>query len=161
MRKRVQSATPAPGRDTSRANAIDLGRLATVIVSSELPEHPVENALEGATGRGSARWIAGEGGAQSITLAFDAPQAVSGVDVEIEDTEQERTQELELAISRDGAQSYQVAVRQEFNFSPSGSTWERETWRIDAPATTHLRLTIVPHKGGGEARAVLTSLVLH
>jgi hypothetical protein len=134
MRKRVESEAPAPVRDVSRADAIDLGRLATVIVSSELPDHPVEHALEGDTGRGSARWIAGRSGVQSITLAFDAPQAVSRVDVEIEDAEQERTQQLELAISRDGAQSYQLVLRQEFNFSPSGSSWERESWRIDTRA---------------------------
>jgi hypothetical protein len=33
-------------------------------------------------------------------------------------------------------------------------------WRIEQNGVTHLRLRIVPNKSGGDARAVLTSLVL-
>jgi hypothetical protein len=159
MRKRVQSET-APREQASRGGAVDLSHLASVQVTSEMPEHPVENALEGPVGRGSPRWIAGESGPQTITLAFDAAQAVGEVALEIEDPTQERTQQLELSVSRDAERSYDVLVRQDFNFSPSGATWQREAWRIDQAGVTHLRLRIVPNKSGGDARAVLTSLVL-
>jgi len=160
MRKRVQSQSPALGRDASRQGALDLDKLATVIVTSEQPDNPIEHALLGPTGRESSRWVAGESGRQVVTLAFDAPQQVAEVSVEIEDLVQERTQQLELEVSRDGERSYQVVVRQEFNFSPSGTTWERETWRIGDAPVTHVRLSIVPHKGGGDTRAMLTSLIL-
>jgi hypothetical protein len=160
MRKRVQSEPRPSTAGSSREGALDVDKLASVVVTSESPEHPIEHALAGPTGRGSPRWLAAESGRQTITLAFDAPQRIEEVALEIEDLTQERTQELELAISRDGERSYQSLVRQEWNFSPSGSTWQHETWRVGQSGVTHLRLLIVPHKGGGESRASLTSVVL-
>ena len=80
--------------------------------------------------------------------------------MEIEETGENRTQELQLAVSRDGENSWRELVRQEFNFSPTGSTFEREEWSINAEGVTHLRLQIKPDKGGRPCRASVTSLVL-
>jgi hypothetical protein len=49
---------------------------------------------------------------------------------------------------------------QEYNFSPSGSAFEREDWVVPAEGVTHLRLQIRPDKGGQPCRASLTTLAL-
>jgi hypothetical protein len=78
----------------------------------------------------------------------------------IEEPEVNRTQELVLALSHDGGQTYQTLLRQEYNFSPPGTTFEREEWTVMAEGVTHLQLVITPEKGGKSHRATLTSLAL-
>jgi hypothetical protein len=48
-------------------------------------------------------------------------------------------------------------VRQQWTFSPGGSTHETEDYRVDLWVTV-LELTISPHISGGEARASLAEL---
>jgi hypothetical protein len=48
-------------------------------------------------------------------------------------------------------------LAQDYTFSPHGATFQHEDLRLDLPAVTHLRLTIVPNKGG-QGVATLTSL---
>ena len=158
MRKQIIKSASTSSH--SPAGALDLGAIATVQVTSELAGHPVENAFDGQRGPGSSRWVSETGGEQTLKLAFDAPQTIRAVSLEIEETTENRTQELQLAVSRDGEKSWRELVRQEFNFSPSGSTLEREEWTINAEGVTHLRLQIKPDKGGRPCRASVTSLVL-
>src|SRR5262245_18216809 len=141
-------------------NEIDISVVATVLATSEDPSHPVENAFGGRRGRGGNRWIAGEEGEQSLLLAFDSPQDIGRVALEVEETEQERRQEITLSVSRDGGQTYRDVVRQEYNFSPQGSTFECEEWLLKVLKVTHLRLRIKPDIGGKPCRASLTSLAL-
>lgn len=158
MRKQILHSQPpvaAPARDE-----LDVASIATVLVSSELPGHPVENAFAGARGPGGTRWIAEGRGEQTLILAFDAPQAIRTVGLEIEETEESRTQELQLAVSCDGGRSYRELLRQEFHFAPPGTTFEREEWTVGAEAVTHLRLQIKPDKGDRPCQASLTALVL-
>jgi hypothetical protein len=63
-------------------------------------------------------------------------------------------------ISQDGGQTYRELMRQEYNFSPPGTTLEHEEWSIKADAISHLQLTIKPDKGGQAGRATLTTLAL-
>ena len=42
-------------------------------------------------------------------------------------------------------------LRQEYNFSPPGTTFEREDWAVPAEGVTHLRLVIRPDKGASPA----------
>ena len=95
-----------------------------------------------------------------MILAFDAPQTIRQIILAVEETEVARTQELQLAVSNDGGQTHRELVRQEFNFSPPGTTFERELWAVTAEGVTHLRLQIKPDKGGKPCRATITSLVL-
>ena len=139
---------------------IDIAAIATVLVTSEAPEHPVDRAFDGMRGPGASRWVAGEPGEQAITLAFDTPATLRRVLLEVEEPDVARTQELQLAVSCDGGKSYRELVRQEFNFSPPGTTFEREDWAVTAEGVTHLRLVMRPDKGGKPCRATLTSLVL-
>ena len=41
-----------------------------------------------------------------------------------------RTQVLHVSVSRDGGQTYQELRRQEYTFSPPGTTFEREEWTV-------------------------------
>lgn len=152
---RAASSTPVAPSDE-----IDIPAVATVLVTSEDADHPIDNAFDGRRGPGGSRWIAGEPGEQAVILAFDSPRAIRRVALEVEDSEVARTQELQLAISTDGGQTYREVLRQEYNFSPQGSTFEREDWAVDAGGVTHLRLVIGPDKGGQPCRATITSLEL-
>src|SRR4051794_17639171 len=77
----------------------DLSSIATVGVTSEDAEHPIENAFDGRRGPGGSRWVAGEVGDQELVLAFDAPQTLSHITLEIEEREVARQQEVELSVS--------------------------------------------------------------
>lgn len=138
-----------------------IAETATVLVTSELPDHPIDHMCDGQRGPGSTRWIAEQAGDQTVVLAFDTAQNINMVSLEIEETEVSRTQEVTLATSRDGGQTYRELLRQEFNFSPSGTTFEHEEWRLAAEGITNLRVWIRPDKGGKPCRASITSLVLH
>ena len=151
----------APASDSSpTTDEIDIAAVATVLVTSEAAGHPVDHAFDRHPGPGGSRWMAGEPGEQTLILAFDAPQSIRRVSLEIEETGVARTQELQLAVSDDGGRTYRELMRQEFNFSPPGTTFEREDWSVPAGGVTHLRLQIKPDKGGKFGLASVTSLVL-
>jgi hypothetical protein len=95
-----------------------------------------------------------------VILAFDTPQTIRKIRVEVEEPEISRTQEMAVSISQDGGQTYRELMRQEYNFSPPGTTLEHEEWSIKADAISHLQLRIKPDKGGKIGRATLTTLAL-
>jgi hypothetical protein len=159
MRKQILSNEPRLATPPSRGE-LDVAGIATALVSSEAAGHPIENAFDAQRGPGGSRWVAGCDGEQTLILEFDTPQTLRQVALEVEETEVSRTQELQLSVSADGGKTYREIVRQEFNFSPSGTTFEREEWTTNAEATTHLRLQIKPDKGDRPCRASVTSLVL-
>ncbi len=158
LRKKIIGTTP--GAPIVTTGEIDIAAVATVLVTSEDPAHPVDHAFDGHRGPGGTRWVAGEPGEQTLILAFDAPQAIRRVALEVEEPEVARTQELQVAVSTDGGRTYRDVLRQEYNFSPPGTTFEREDWSVPAEGATHLRLVIRPDKGGQTGRATITSLVL-
>jgi hypothetical protein len=138
----------------------DIAALATVWVTSEAADHPIDNAFDSHRGPGGSRWVAGAPGPQRLLLAFDAPQTLRMLRLEIEERDVSRTQELHVAISRDGGQAYQTLLRQEYTFSQPGTTFEHEEWAIPVEGVTHLQLVITPDKGGAPCHATLTTLVL-
>jgi len=144
----------------SRDQVGDIATIATVQVTSEAPEHPIDHAFDEHRGSGGTRWVAAELGEQTVILAFDTPQTINQILLEVEELEVARTQDLQLCLSCDGGRAYRELLRQEFNFSPGGTTFEREKWTVWAQGVTHLRLVIKPDKGGKPARATLTSFVL-
>ena len=157
---RKQIIKPHPATPVVTPREIDIAAVATVMVTSETSEHPVDYAFDEHRGQGGTRWIAGEPGEQTVILAFDAPQTIRHVSLEVQEPEVSRTQELHLSVSSDGGRTYRELLRQEFNFSPPGTTFECEDWGVAAQGVTHLRLGIKPDKGGKPCRATLTSLVL-
>jgi allantoicase len=139
---------------------MDVAALGTVLVTSEDPDHPIDHAFDGRRGPGASRWISSEPGEQAVIVAFDAPQSIRNVLVEVDEPDVARTQELEVSLSTDGGRTYRHVLRQEYNFSPTGSTHEQERWSVVADGVTHVRLTITPDKGGTACRATLTTLAL-
>ena len=136
---------------------MDVERIASIEVSSEESDYPIESALllEGKRG-----WRAANPGMQTIRLIFDEPQKLRRILLVFEDTENSRTQEFVLRWSPDIQYSSREIVRQQWNFSPPDSVRETEDYVVDLSEVKVLELMIVPHKSGGEARASLVSLRL-
>ena len=134
---------------------LDLEALAQVELTSEEAEHPIEAALAGA----GSGWRAGGSGEQVIRLLFREPLRLRRVYVRF-DEDTPRTQEFVLRWSRDGGQSYQDAVRQQYTFSPPGTTREVEEYAVDLHGVSVLELRIVPDIEKRIARASLAELRL-
>jgi hypothetical protein len=158
LRKQI---IPGPSRASASLDGeISVADVATVQVTAEQADHPIDNAFDHNRGPGGSRWIAAGPGKQTLILLFDSPQTIRQIGVEIEELDVSRTQELSVSVSSNGGQTYRELVRQEFTFSPPGTSFERELWSIVAEGVTHLRLEIMPDKGGRVGRATLTSLTL-
>jgi hypothetical protein len=113
MRKRL--ITPI-SRDALRLDEgwLDLDRAASVEVTSEDKDYPVEWALVLGETRG---WRAADSDTQTIRLVFDEPQRVTRIALVFEETETERTQEFVLRWSPDGGRSFREILRQQWTFS--------------------------------------------
>jgi F5/8 type C domain len=158
LRKRPLEADAAASG--CAANEIDIVSRATISYSSEDPAHPVEHLLDGQSGPGATRWMSAHADTiEHIVLQFDRPQTISRLVYEVEEATRERTQEVRVEVSEDGARTYRQILVQEYNFSPRGATCQREEQRLDLDRVTHLRLTIVPNKNGS-GTATLTALRL-
>jgi hypothetical protein len=138
----------------------EIAEIATVWVTSEAADNPIECAFDQRRGSGGSRWLAADPGEQRLILAFDHPQTLRAITVEVEEPEVSRTQELQVAVSTDGGQTFQELRRQEYTFSPPGTTFEREEWAVTLDGVTHLQVVIIPDKGGKPCRATLTTLAL-
>ncbi|HEV8439614.1 MAG TPA: hypothetical protein VGT40_16115 [Methylomirabilota bacterium] len=160
LRKHIIPTQPPAAGKTGKPDSKDIPSLATVQVTSESADHPVDHLFDAQDGPGGTRWVAAGDGEQTLILAFDAPQTIREVSLETEEPHVSRTQEISLSLSRDGGGSYREVLRQEFTFSPSGTTFEREEWAVPADGVTHLRVVIKPDKGGAPCRATLTSLTI-
>ncbi len=156
MRKRLVNTTSA----TVQARGegwLDLERAATVEVTSEDKDFPIESSLSIEPRQG---WRAAQSGAQTIRLLFDEPQELKRISLVFEEDERPRTQEFVLrALSNPGG-PFREIVRQQWNFSAPASTREIEEYRVELSGVTVLELTIVPNISGGAARASLKSLRL-
>lgn len=145
---------------TDLPQGIDIPALASALISSEDPAHPIENAFDPSHGPGSSYWRAQDPGDQNIVLAFDTPQQIHQIVVEIEELQTPRSQELQISTSSDQGRTYTPVVTQGFNFSPPGTTFEREIWTVTLDPITHLRLLIKPDTSNDACYACLTSLIL-
>jgi hypothetical protein len=156
MRKRIINQTAEIG---SRSNQqwLNLDHLAQVEVTSEEGGHPVESALMESGGSG---WRAVHPGQQTVRLIFDDPQKVRRMRLVFREDEWERTQQFVLRWSPDGGQSYREILRQQYHFSPPGTTTESEDYTVEIDGLTALELSIVPDISGGPARASLAELRL-
>jgi hypothetical protein len=132
---------------------LDLEHAATVEVTSENKDFPIESSLSIEHRQG---WRAAEPGAQTIRLLFDEPQEIRRISLVFEENEMKRTQEFVL---RSGG-PFREIVRQQWNFSAPSSTREAEEYRVQLSDVTVLELTIVPDLNGGSACASLKSFRL-
>jgi hypothetical protein len=146
LRKQIIQNRPHAEADPN-AGTKDIATIATVLVTSELPDHPVDHVFDAHNGRGGTRWVAADDGEQTVIVAFDTPQQIREVSLEIEEPDTSRTQALILSLSRDGGRTYREVLRQEFTFSPPGTPFEREKWAVSADDVTHLLVGIRPTRG--------------
>lgn len=108
MRKKViRVPQTAPTRDRGW---LDVNQAASVEVSSEDENYPIEAALLGDEKRG---WRAAEPGSQTIRLIFDSPQRLRRIWLAFQDSEVSRTQEFVLRWSSRVGQPFREIVRQQ------------------------------------------------
>jgi len=107
---------------------------------------------------GSSGWRAAAPGKQTLRLLFAHPQQIRQIRLNFVESAVERTQEYVLRWSPDGGQSFREIVRQQWNFSPSGTTSETEDYKVELSAATVLELVITPDISGGNALASLAQL---
>ena len=143
---------PAPNQEW-----LNLDVLVQVEVTSEDPGHPIESSLLPGNDAG---WRAAQAGPQTVRLLFDQPQRIRRIQLKFHEDEFERTQQFVLRWSSNGGESYIEIVRQQYNFSPPGTTSECEDYHLDLVGLTALELNIIPDISGGAARASLARLNL-
>jgi hypothetical protein len=148
----VQQETAPSGQDW-----LNVESLARVEITSEEAAHPIESALVPTRVSG---WRAAEPGKQTIRLLFAHPQRLGRIWLSFVEPLTERTQEYVLRASSDDGKTFREIVRQQWNFSPQGSTCETEDHHVDLPAVTILELSIIPDITGGNACASLAELRL-
>ena len=152
MRKRVLGPAPLPSDALDGHQWLNLQELAEVEVTSEADGYPAESAFNFGAGPG---WRAASPGKQRIRLALDQPQSIQRMRFQFHEPDFARTQEFTVRWSRGPGEPLKEIVRQQWNFSPDGSTIESEDYVVDLQAASILELTFDPDRGAGEALAKL------
>jgi len=156
MRKKTINQISA-GISPAGQKWLDLERLAQVEVTSESAAHSIESALVPGTGPG---WRAAQPGEQTIRVIFDEPVSLRRILLMFREEEQARTQEFVLRWFPESGDSSRDIMRQQYNFSPPGTTQEIEDHRVELNRVTALELRIVPDISGGSACASLAQMRL-
>ncbi|MGA7521933.1 MAG: hypothetical protein WBW84_05595 [Acidobacteriaceae bacterium] len=154
MRKAVlthATPDPRPALDTW----LDLEHIASAELSSEDPAHPFENALRD---RDDGGWRAASPGPQVIHLRFDEPRPLRRIRLEFCEHGQ-RSQEFCLS-AIDAASQRRLIARQQWNFSPGGSTIEVEDYSVNLLEIAALELEIDPGRHDRLAVATLQSFAV-
>lgn len=136
---------------------LDLRDLATVEITSEDVDHPIESALIPDRGPG---WQAAQPGKQTIRLVFDEPININRILLRFEEQEHRRTQEFVLRWLLSESQAPREIVRQQYTFSPPETNQEIENYGVKLSRVMALELEIVPDIGDGGAYASLAEMRL-
>jgi len=156
MQKKIVSIDQQEKR-SSEQNCLNLESIATVELTSESADHPIEMAL---TADLSSGWQAEESGKQMIRFIFKQPQQLNLIRLSFVETAIERTQEYILRYSADEGKSSHEILRQQWNFNPEGASLEEEEHQLELQNVMVFELIIIPDISGGEARASLQTLQL-
>ncbi len=152
MRKSVIDKVTTHPAQRSEQEWLELEQMAQVEVTSEDPNFPIESALASGNGPG---WRAAEKGKQIIRIIFDKPRPLRRIRLEFSETEIERTQEFTLQWSPESGGPFRDIVRQQWNFSPHGSTSEVEDYQVDLDSVSILELALRPDLTPDNAFATL------
>ena len=152
MRKRIVGSRSALQAGEPDKGWLDLEQIATIEVTSEDPSFPIESAFDSTDGKG---WRAAEKGEQQIRIIFDEPVSLRRIHLRFHEAQHERMQEFVIRWSPSTGGRPREIVRQQWNFSPAGSTAEIEDYMVDLAAVSALELTIQPDLNGHEAVATL------
>ena len=152
MRKRIAGLPSNEKESKFPERWVDLEQIATVEVTSEDPNFPVESVFSGRNGPG---WRAREKGEQQIRIIFDQPMSVKWIHLKFVETKVERTQEFTIKWASAAGGPTKEVVRQQWNFSPTGSISEVEDYEVCLDAASALELAIRPDLVRGDALATL------
>jgi hypothetical protein len=130
---------------------IAIDQIETIAVSSEDSAAPIENVVN----PNEIGWRASERGEQQIRITFRKPISLRLIQLEFVEHNSERTQEFVIrwAGALDGRRK--EIVRQRWNFSPQGSTREREEYSVNLDGVLVLELIINPDISRPDAIASL------
>jgi hypothetical protein len=140
MRKSIVSPSAAAATPISDLWR-DLERIARVEISSEDELFPIEHALGRKETTG---WRAAETGPQLIRLHFDEPLNIKRLRLHFVDRTAERSQEF--AVYAGAGNELREVVRQQWSFSPHGSTEEIEDYTVSLSGITTLEIRIDPDR---------------
>src|ERR1700758_2653810 len=140
MRKSIVSPSAVPTPPITEIWR-DLERIARVEISSEDEQFPIEHALGKKETTG---WREAEPGPQLIRLPVDAPQNIKRLRLRFVERAAERSQEFAV-FAGTGSQLKEI-VRQQWTFSPYGSTEETEDYTVNLSGITTLELRIDPDR---------------
>ena len=152
MRKRIVGRAAIQSEPGSAETWLNLEQIVTVEMTSEDPDFPIESVFHGSNEPG---WRALEKGYQQIRLIFDQPISVKRIRLRFVETKLARTQEFTLGWSSVQGGRPKEIVRQQWNFSPAGSTSEVEEYQTNLDGVAVLELAMQPDLEGGDARATL------
>ena len=153
MRKIRKSTQSVEASSNPQKEWLDLEAICVAEVTSEDPNFPIESAL---TVKGRHGWRAAETGEQVIRLVFDRPTPLHRIRLEFSESEVERTQEFTLRWAPTG-EAFREIVRQQWNFSPLGSTTEVEDYRVALDSVSIIELTLKPDLRPDRGLASLTA----
>ena len=159
MRKEIVHPKTGIAKAHEDADWLDLEAIASVQLTSEDSGFPIENALSVNPERNERGWRAATPGPQTITLNFDHPQAIRRIYLFFVEHQLERSQEFVLLYSSP-QQTDREILRQQWAFSPTGSSQEVEDYTVELDPVTRLELMIDPDRGLGTALASLNALRL-
>lgn len=146
MRKAVVS--PNIGGKPEPDTWLELEKIAAVEITSEDPAFPIEHALGQSATTG---WRASGTGPQRIRILFDQPQAIRRIQLHFVERTSERSQEFWLLALVDN--DLREIVRQQWNFSPNGTTEELEDYTVELRGVTALELRIDPDRSHDPAHS--------
>jgi hypothetical protein len=155
MRKRIVGSSVIQSETADLSDSwLDLEEIATIEVTSEDPQFPVEAVFEPASGVG---WRASQDGEQQLRIIFDEPTTLHRMQLLFVEPEVERTQEFTIRWSSAQGDPPRDVVRQQWIFSPTGSTSEVEHYDVNLERVAVLELSIRPDLNKGTGRATLVS----
>jgi hypothetical protein len=157
MRKEIVGQKAGAGEKQAAAEWLDLTSIARVQLTSEDPAFPIENALTTNPTLNELGWRATSPGTQTITILFDVPQSIRRIVVHFFERNLERSQEFLLRYSS-AKETDREIVRQQWGFSPNGSTQEAEDYAVELDSVTKLELVIDPDRGRRNSLATLSTL---
>jgi hypothetical protein len=131
---------------------LDLAEIARVEVTSEDPEYPIEFAFNHGQGPG---WRASRTGQQTVRLLFDEPQRLRRMWLRFSEPDAQRTQQFTLRWSADEHGPLVDILRQQWNFSPNGSSTEIEDYKLELSRVRVLELVIDPDLGKSQTVATI------
>jgi len=154
MRKKIIGNSHHKQEKLIKNNWLNIEKIAEVEISSENEHHPIESALILDNPSG---WVAGEEGRQTIRIVFITPQKIKRIMLKFAESEIERTQEYVLNWYAENGESQEI-LKQQWNFSPNGSTIQIENHHVDLANVSVLELCINPDINSGNSIASLEQL---